>query len=75
MSGKWSDYQFKERAKITERYRNLVVYRYYDSYFEEERYAVVLEGVIMVNSRNYPGNEIHSIADIYGGLLGRRRAC
>ena len=47
----------------------------YDSYFEEERYAVVLEGVIMVNSRIYPGNEIHSIADIYGGLLGRRRAC
>lgn len=75
MNGKWVDYKYRENAKVIERYCNLVVYRYYDSYFEEERYAVVLEGIIMVNSRVYPGNEIHSIADVYGGILCQKRAC
>ena len=74
MKGKWSDYKFRENVKVTERYRNLVVYTYYDQYFEEQRYAVVLEGTIMVNSREYPGTEIHSIADIYGNILMQRKA-
>lgn len=73
MSGKWSEYEYRENVKVTERYCNLVVYRYYDTHYEEERYAVVLEDMIMVNSREYPNNEIHSIADVYGGLLLRKR--
>lgn len=72
MSGKWSEYECRENVKITERYRSLVVYRYYDTCYQEERYAVVLEDTIMVNSREYPNSEIHSIADVYGGLLLRR---
>ncbi len=75
MKGKWSDYEFRENEKVMERYQNLVVYRYYDSNFEEQRYAVVLEGIIMMNSRVYPGDEIHSIADVYGGILCQKRAC
>lgn len=75
MKGKWSAYKFRENVKITERYRNLVVYRYYDKYFQEQRYAVVLEDTIMLNSREYPNDEIHSIADIYGSILLQRKAC
>jgi hypothetical protein len=74
MNGKWSDYKYCKNVKITERFKNLIVYRYYDQNMEEERYAVVVEDLIMLNSREYPNKEIHSIADVYGGILRRRKA-
>lgn len=73
MKGRWSDYKFRENVKITERYLNLVVYSYYDLAFHEQRYAVVVEDMIMLNTREYPNNEIHNIADIYREILTRRR--
>lgn len=74
MKGKWSDYKFRENVKVTERYLNLVVYCYYDLAFKEQRYAVVVEDMIMLNTREYPKNEIHSIADIYRDILLHRKA-
>lgn len=74
MKGKWSDYEFRENVKITERYQELVVYRYYDNAFCEQRYAVVLEGIILLNTREYPNNEIHSIAEVYTDILMHRKA-
>lgn len=73
MKGKWSDYQFRENVKVTVRYRELVVYWYYDNAFCEQRYAVVLEGMIFLNTREYPNDEIHNIADAYTDILMRRK--
>lgn len=70
MRGKWADYSFRENVKITERYEELVVYWYYDKAMKEERYAVVLEGMIFLNTREYPDNEIHRIAYVYEDLRG-----
>lgn len=74
MSGKWSDYKFSENIKVTERYRGMVVYYYYDNYFGEQRYAIVVEGAIIMNSREYPNNEIHNIAQVYRGILLQKKA-
>lgn len=74
MKGKWSDYKFRENVKITERYQELVVYWYYDNAFCEQRYAVVLEGMILLNTREYPNNEIHNIAEVYTDILMHRKA-
>lgn len=74
MKGKWSDYKFRMNVKVTERYLNLVVYRYFDLFFGEQRYAIVVEDMIMLNTREYPNNEIHSFADIYGEILLHRKA-
>ena len=75
MSGKWSDYKFSENVKVTERYRDLVVYYYYDNYFGEQRYAVVVEGTIIMNTREYPLNEIYHIARVYKGIRLPKKAC
>ncbi len=74
MKGKWSDYKFRENVKVTERYFNMVVYSYFDLVFQEQRYAVVVEDMIFLNTREYPKNEIYSIADIYGDILCHRKA-
>lgn len=74
MNGKWSEYSYRENVKVTERYKNLIVYNYYDDHYGERRYAVVLEDTIMLNSREYPSNEIHRIADIYGGILHQKKS-
>ena len=74
VKGKWSDYKYRENVKITERYLNLVVYHYYDLFFKEQRYAVVVEDMIVLNTREYPNNEIHNIADVYGDILLRKKA-
>ena len=48
MSGKWSDYQFNRKSEDNRALSEPVSCTgITNSYFEEERYAVVLEGVIM----------------------------
>lgn len=68
MNGKWSEYKYREAATVEARYNNLVIYHYYDNEFEEERYAVVLEDTIMINSRQYPVAEICIIENVYSSM-------
>lgn len=74
MKGKWSEYKFREDVKVMERYLNLVVYRYFDIFFREQRYVIVVEDLIMLNTREYPCSEIYSFADIYQEILTNRKA-
>lgn len=75
MNGKWKEYQYKEQVKAMERFHNLIVYQYFDSYYQESRYAVVLEGTMILSSMEYPGGEIQSLARVYGRFLQRKKIC
>lgn len=75
MNEKWKEYQYKEQVKAMERFHNLIVYQYFDSYYQESRYAVVLEGTMILSSMEYPGGEIQSLARVYGRFLQRKKIC